>query len=82
MEVENEIATNDLNKYFDMERRLKSDNDHEKQEAIYDVAAYLQDCKNNVIINTQFLKLAQTFKELPNIHKIELREVIFLLMNK
>lgn len=73
--IENELSADELSKIFELERKLKRENDYEKFDALGEVSHYLKNCNNHLIINTLFLKLAQFFKELPDILKVELKEV-------
>ena len=74
--IESELNSEELKKIFDLERKLQKESDHEKFDALGEVSSYLKECNNHLIINTLFLKLAQIFKELPDILKIELKEVL------
>lgn len=74
--MENELSSRELSKIFELENWLQKESDHEKYEALGEVSSYLKNCNNHLIINTIFLKLAQIFKELPDILKIELKEVL------
>lgn len=74
--MSSDLSTGELSKIFELENKLQKESDHEKFEALGEVTLFLKGCNNHLIINTIFLKLAQIFKELPDILKIELKEVI------
>jgi hypothetical protein len=74
---EMEDETNDFNNIIVLEKNWQNDSDHEKFNALGEVSKYLKSCTNPLIINTLFLKLARIFKDLPDILKIELKEVHF-----
>lgn len=75
---ENDGEFNDFNSIFTLEKKLQNELDYEKFNALGEVSKYLKSCTNHLIINTLFLKLAQIFKDLPDVLKIELKEVEWL----
>jgi hypothetical protein len=77
MIAEGENDPNDFSRILQLEKRLQNELDYEKFNALGDVSKYLKSCTDHLIINTLFLKLAQIFKDLPDVLKIELKEVDF-----
>ena len=76
MTSQREAQSNEFNRILHLERRLQNELDFEKFNALGEVAKYLKSCTNHLVINTLFLKLAQMFKDLPDVLKIELKEVL------
>jgi hypothetical protein len=69
-------ATNEFSSIFYLEKKLHNELDFEKFVALGEVSKYLKTCTSHLVINTLFLKLAQIFKDLPDVLKIELKEVL------
>lgn len=69
-------ATNEFGSIFYLEKKLQNELDFEKFIALGEVSRYLKTCTSHLVINTLFLKLAQIFKDLPDVLKIELKEVL------
>jgi hypothetical protein len=59
-----------------LEKRLQNELDHEKFAALGEVSSYLKQCTSSVVISALFNKLANIFKDLPDVLKIEMKEVI------
>lgn len=68
--------TSEFKRIFQLEKKLQNELDYEKYNALGEVAKYLKSCSNHLVINTLFLKLAQSFKELPAVLKVELKDVL------
>lgn len=75
MIAESDNDFSDFSNIFSLEKKLQNELDYEKFNALGEVSKYLKSCTNHLIINTLFLKLAQIFKDLPDVLKIELKEV-------
>ena len=78
---ESDTNTTDFNQILVLERKLQREQDFEKFDALGEVSRYLRKCTNHLVINTLFLKLAQLFKDLPDLLKVELKQVVSCLLD-